>query len=41
MQDNFLPENIIDNIIYSPQNNPKETEILKRLQIQWKGKYKY
>ena len=41
VQDNFLPENIIDNIIYSPQNNSKETEILKRLQIQWKGKYKY
>ncbi len=41
VQDNFLPENIKDNVIYQPQKNSKESEILKRLQIQWKGKYKY
>ena len=41
IQDNFLPENIKDKIIYKPQLNSKEAEILKRLQIQWKGKYKY
>ena len=41
VQDNFLPEDIQNNIIYAPQNNPKEHEILKRLQIQWKNKYKY
>jgi len=41
VQDNFMPEKIKDNIIYSPQNNAKETELLKRLQNQWKGKYNY
>lgn len=41
VQDNFLPADIQNNIIYSPQSNPKELEILKRLQIQWKNKYKY
>jgi putative ATPase len=41
VQDNFLPADIQNNIIYSPQRNPKELEILKRLQIQWKNKYKY
>ena len=41
VQDNFLPEEIKDNLIYKPQDNTKESEILKRLQIQWKGKYNY
>ncbi|MCB2196032.1 MAG: replication-associated recombination protein A [Bacteroidetes bacterium] len=41
VQDNFMPENLKDNIIYAPQDNSKESEILKRLQIQWKGKYNY
>ncbi|MCK5170924.1 MAG: replication-associated recombination protein A, partial [Bacteroidales bacterium] len=41
VQDNFLPKKISGNIIYKPQNNQKESELLKRLQIQWKGKYKY
>ena len=41
VQDNFLPEEIKENLIYKPQNNSKETEILKRLQNQWKGKYNY
>jgi putative ATPase len=41
IQDNFLPENIKDKILYKPQLNSKEQEILKRLQNQWKGKYKY
>ncbi len=41
VQDNFLPEQIKENVIYKPQNNAKETEILKRLQNQWKGKYNY
>ncbi|MCK7537014.1 MAG: hypothetical protein MZV63_41655 [Marinilabiliales bacterium] len=38
IQDNFLPENIKDRILYKPQLNSKEQEILKRLQNQWKGK---
>lgn len=41
VQDNFMPENLKDNIVYIPQENSKESEILKRLQIQWKGKYNY
>lgn len=41
VQDNFMPEKIKQNLIYKPQNNSKETEILKRLQNQWKGKYNY
>lgn len=41
IQDNFMPEPIKKDIIYKPQNNSKETEILKRLQNQWKGKYNY
>ncbi len=41
VQDNFMPEAIKQNLIYQPQNNSKETEILKRLQNQWKGKYNY
>ncbi|MFC2152265.1 replication-associated recombination protein A [Bacteroidota bacterium] len=41
IQDNFMPEKIAENMIYKPQNNAKETEILKRLQNQWKGKYNY
>ncbi len=41
VQDNFMPEELKDNIIYNPQNNSKETEILKRLINQWKGKYNY
>ena len=41
VQDNFLPENIKDKILYQPQLNSKEQELLKRLQNQWKGKYKY
>ncbi|PLX12892.1 MAG: AAA family ATPase [Marinilabiliales bacterium] len=41
IQDNFMPETLKKDIIYSPQNNNRESEILKRLQIQWKGKYNY
>lgn len=41
VQDNFMPENLKDSIIYAPQDNSKESEILKRLQVQWKGKYNY
>jgi len=41
VQEQFLPKKIEGNIFYNPQNNPKEAEIRKRLQNQWKGKYKY
>jgi len=41
VQDNFMPEELKENIIYSPQKNAKEKEILNRLQILWKGKYNY
>ena len=41
IQDNFMPEQIKEDIIYKPQGNSKETDILKRLQNQWKGKYNY
>ncbi|MCG8409840.1 MAG: replication-associated recombination protein A [Bacteroidales bacterium] len=41
VQDNFLPKDIVGEILYAPQKNSKENEILKRLQNQWKGKYKY
>ncbi|HAF28468.1 MAG TPA: AAA family ATPase [Bacteroidales bacterium] len=41
IQDNFMPDQLKKDIIYSPQNNSKEMEILKRLQNQWKGKYNY
>jgi putative ATPase len=41
VQDNFMPEELKDNIIYTPQNNSKESDIFKRLQMLWKGKYNY
>ena len=41
IQDNFMPEEIKENLIYKPQINSKESELLKKLQNQWKGKYKY
>ncbi|MFC2104798.1 replication-associated recombination protein A, partial [Bacteroidota bacterium] len=41
VQDNFMPDEIVENMIYKPQNNAKESEILKHLQNQWKGKYNY
>jgi putative ATPase len=36
----FLPEQISGNKFYQPGNNPKETEVLKKLQSLWK-KYNY
>ncbi len=41
VQDNFMPDELKNNIVYNPQNNSKEMEILKRLISQWKGKYNY
>jgi len=41
VQDDFLPEQLKKTLIYKPQQNPKETELLNRLQNLWKGKYNY
>ena len=40
-REEFLPKKIKNTKIYHPQENPKETEILKRLKNWWKGKYNY
>jgi putative ATPase len=41
VEDNFLPENIENTVIYSPQENGKEKEIRKRLAGLWKNRYHY
>ncbi len=40
-QEEFLPAEIRQKIIYTPQDNPREKEIRTRLQLLWKGKYEY
>jgi putative ATPase len=40
VEQEFLPEKISGSKFYQPGNNPKETEILKKLQTLWK-KYDY
>jgi putative ATPase len=40
-QEEFLPGEIKDQIIYKPQENDREGEIKKRLARLWKGKYNY
>ncbi len=37
----FLPEKIKNTILYTPQDNTREKEILERLEKLWKKKYKY
>ncbi|MBI4647490.1 MAG: replication-associated recombination protein A, partial [Bacteroidia bacterium] len=37
----FLPDNIRNKILYEPQNNIKENEILEKLIKMWKEKYMY
>ncbi|MGM0407961.1 MAG: replication-associated recombination protein A, partial [Bacteroidota bacterium] len=37
VQDDFLPDKIKSRIIYEPQKNSKETDILNRLKNLWKG----
>jgi len=39
--EDFLPNEIRNKVIYQPQDNPRETEIKKRLASIWKSKYKY
>ena len=41
IQEEFLPKEIQNKIIYHPQNNQREIEIKKRLAAIWKEKYKY
>jgi putative ATPase len=41
VQEDFLPDEIKDKVIYKPQKNPREEEIRKRMEPMWKGKYKY
>ena len=41
VQEEFLPEDISGQIVYNPQNNKKEQDILQRLKNWWKNKYKY
>jgi putative ATPase len=40
-REEFLPEEIRNQVIYDPQENPKEAEIKKKLSIMWKDKYHY
>lgn len=41
VQDDFLPEQLKSTLIYTPQKNAKEAELLNRLKNLWKGKYNY
>jgi len=40
-QEEFLPQEIRSQLIYNPNDNPRETEVKKRLSVMWKDKYKY
>ncbi|MBB3699071.1 AAA family ATPase [Flammeovirga yaeyamensis] len=37
----YMPESLEGKIIYQPKQNPREQEMLKRLQNMWKNKYQY
>jgi putative ATPase len=41
VQDDFLPDQLKNTLIYIPQKNAKEAELLTRLKNLWKGKYNY
>lgn len=41
VEEDFLPMEIKNKIIYKPQTNKKEKEINERLKLWWKNKYKY
>jgi putative ATPase len=40
-QEEFLPAEIRNRLIYNPQNNPREVELKKKLVVLWKNKYNY
>ncbi len=39
--DNFLPNDIKGSILYKPQSNAREKDLIERLKNQWKNYYKY
>ncbi len=41
VQDEFLPDQVKNTKLYSPQKNPKEKDIASKLLQQWKKKYNY
>ena len=41
VQHEFLPEEIVEKKLYTPQDNPSEEQIRKRLKSFWKDKYGY
>ena len=41
IQEEFLPLEISNKVIYRPQDNPREIEIKNRLTAIWKNKYHY
>lgn len=41
VKEEFLPDEIRQQIIYYPQDNPREKEIRTKLKMLWKGKYNY
>jgi len=40
-QEEFLPKEIREHILYQPQDNQRENEIRQKLSSFWKGKYDY
>jgi putative ATPase len=40
-QEDFLPGEIKNRVLYHPQDNPRETEIKNKLSALWKNKYNY
>jgi putative ATPase len=40
-QEDFLPAEIREKVLYRPQNNPKENEIKNRMGTLWKNKYNF
>ncbi|WP_251619856.1 replication-associated recombination protein A [Odoribacter lunatus] len=40
VEQEYMPEELKNNIFYQPQNNAQESKILERLKIWWKKKYK-
>jgi putative ATPase len=41
VDDNFLPEELSGNKLYTPGDNPRENEIRDRLRKWWKDRYDY
>jgi putative ATPase len=41
IEQEYLPDTIVNTTLYQPQQNSREQEIKKFLQERWKGKYGY